>query len=130
LLPKIQRSLSYDREGTIFVVDDDPSMRLGIKRLLRKRGFKIELFDSAEDLHARAEIRRSNCLVLDINLKKQSGIDLRRELTSAGISIPVIFVTTDVAPTFYPAVMILTVGFTLMGGCGGGPRSGAVGGAH
>lgn len=63
-------------------------MRLGIKRLLRKHGFKIELFDSAEDLHARAEIRRSNCLVLDIN-------DLRRELTSAGISIPVIFVTAD-----------------------------------
>ena len=70
-------------------------MRLGIKRLLRKRGFKIELFDSAEDLHARAEMGRSDCLVLDINLKKRSGIDLRRELTRAGISIPVIFVTAD-----------------------------------
>ena len=80
---------------TIFIVDDDPSMRLGIKRLLKKRGFKTAVFDFAEDFHARAEIGQSNCLVLDIKLKEKSGIDLRKDLANAGISIPVIFVTAD-----------------------------------
>jgi FixJ family two-component response regulator len=82
-------------QKAIFIVDDDLSMRLGISRLLKQRGFKTELFDSAEDFHAHAEIERSHCLVLDIKLKENSGIDLRRALANAGISIPVIFVTAD-----------------------------------
>jgi FixJ family two-component response regulator len=82
-------------QKTIFIVDDDPSMRLGIKRLLKQRGLKTELFGSAGDFHARAEIGQSHCLVLDIKLKEKSGIDLRIELANAGISIPVIFVAAD-----------------------------------
>ena len=82
-------------QKAICVVDDDPSMRLSIRRLLKQHGFKTEVFDAAEDFHARAEIGQFNCLVLDIKLKEKSGIDLRRELASAGISIPVIFVTAD-----------------------------------
>lgn len=82
-------------QKTIFVVDDDPSMRAGIKRLLKQRGFQAELFDSVEDFHARADIKQSACLVLDIKLKNKSGIDLRKEMTNAGISIQVIFITAD-----------------------------------
>ena len=79
----------------IFVVDDDPGMRLGIKRLLNQHGFKTELFDSVEDFHERADVRRPDCLVLDIKLKNGSGIDLRRELTNSGVSVPVIFITAN-----------------------------------
>ena len=79
----------------IFVVDDDPSMRLGLKRLLNKHGFKTELFDSVEDFHERADVLRPDCLVLDIKLKNKSGIDLRRELANSGVSVPVIFITAN-----------------------------------
>ena len=80
---------------TIFVVDDDPGMRLGVKRLLNQHGFETEVFDSAEDFHERADVRRPYCLVLDIKLKKKSGIDLSRELASSGVSVPVIFITAN-----------------------------------
>ena len=73
-------------QKTIFVVDDDSSMRLGVKRLLNKHGFETELFDSVEDFHERADVRRPDCLVLDVKLKNGSGIDLRRELTNSGVS--------------------------------------------
>ena len=70
-------------------------MRLGVKRLLNKHGFKTELFDSVEDFHERADVGRADCLVLDIKLKNKSGIDLRRELANSGVSVPVIFITAD-----------------------------------
>jgi FixJ family two-component response regulator len=68
---------------------------LGVKRLLNKHGFETELFDSVEDFHERADVRRPDCLVLDIKLKNKSGIDLRRELANSGVSVPVIFITAD-----------------------------------
>jgi FixJ family two-component response regulator len=82
-------------QKTIFVVDDDPSMRLGVKRLLNQYGFETELFDSVDDFYERADVRRSDCLVLDIKLKNKSGIDLRRELANSGVSVPVIFITAN-----------------------------------
>jgi FixJ family two-component response regulator len=82
-------------QKTIFIVDDDPSMRSGVRRLLSRYGYKTELFDSVDDFHERADIGRSDCLVLDIKLKDKSGIDLRNELTNAGVSVPVIFVTAN-----------------------------------
>jgi FixJ family two-component response regulator len=95
LLQKAQKHLAAIVRKIIFVVDDDPSMRLGLKRLLNKHGFKTELFDSVEDFHERADVGRADCLVLDIKLKNKSGIDLRRELANSGVSVPVIFITAD-----------------------------------
>jgi FixJ family two-component response regulator len=95
LLQKAQKHLAAIVRKIIFVVDDDPSMRLGVKRLLNKHGFKTELFDSVEDFHGRADVGRADCLVLDIKLKNKSGIDLRRELANSGVSVPVIFITAD-----------------------------------
>jgi FixJ family two-component response regulator len=82
-------------QKTIFVVDDDPSMRLSVKRLLNRYGFETELFDSVEDFHERADVRRPDCLVLDVKPKNGSGIDLRRELTNSGVSVPAIFITAN-----------------------------------
>ena len=79
----------------IFVVDDDPSMRLGVKRLLNRYGFETELFASVEDFHERADVRRPDCLVLDVKLKNGSGIDLRKELANSGVSVPAIFITAN-----------------------------------
>ena len=77
----------------VFVVDDDPGMLRGIKRLLREFGFDAVLFDSAEAFQSQANLDDAFCVVLDVNLQNSSGIDLRKRLTTRGISLPVIFIT-------------------------------------
>ena len=78
---------------TIAVVEDDPSMLQGLNRLLMAHGFHVEKFASAEsflDVIARCEAK---CLLVDIHLGGMSGIDLKRQLTSSGSNMPVIFMT-------------------------------------
>jgi FixJ family two-component response regulator len=53
---------------SIFVVDDDPSMRKGIKRLLREHGFNATLFDSSSALLGCADFGDAFCIILDIDL--------------------------------------------------------------
>jgi len=77
----------------VFVVDDDASTRRGVKRLLKEYGFETMLFDSAQALRDHDDFDRAFCIVLDINLNGESGIDLRNQLTAAGISLPVIYIT-------------------------------------
>jgi CheY-like chemotaxis protein len=79
----------------IIVVDDEPNMLKAIERLLNVHGFDTVVFDSIGDFRNRANLRKATCLILDINLSGQSGIDLRREIASAGCSIPVIFITAS-----------------------------------
>jgi len=77
----------------IAVVDDDPDMQKAIGRLLRASGFRSETFPSAEAFLYRDRTRKTDCLVLDIQLGGISGIDLRRRLTAAGCRLPIIFIT-------------------------------------
>ena len=77
----------------IIVVDDDSSMRTSIKRLLREHGFTVLLFDSAHALLDHGEHGSAACIIIDINLDGQSGIDLRRRLAEEGATAPVIYIT-------------------------------------
>lgn len=77
----------------VFVVDDDPSMLRGVKRLLQEHGFEAVLFDSAEALRNHEDFDEAFCIILDINLNDGSGIDLRHQLAAASISLPVIYTT-------------------------------------
>ncbi|MGB6400562.1 MAG: response regulator [Bradyrhizobium sp.] len=77
----------------VFVVDDDPGMLRGLKRLLREYGFDAVLFNSAEAFQSQANLDDAFCIVLDVNLHDSSGIDLRQQLKSRGISVPVIYIT-------------------------------------
>jgi FixJ family two-component response regulator len=79
----------------IIVVDDEPNMLKAIERLLIVHGFDTAIFDSIDDFRNMANLHKATCLILDINLSGQSGIDLRREIASAGFSIPVIFITAS-----------------------------------
>jgi FixJ family two-component response regulator len=81
------------KRKAVFVVDDDPGMLRGLKRLLREYGFDAVLFDSAEAFQCEANLDDAFCIVLDVNLNDSSGIDLRQQLKSRGISVPVIFIT-------------------------------------
>lgn len=83
-------------QPTIFIVDDDPSIRKGLERLLRASGFKVQTFASAEEfLACRPCQEPSNpaCLVLDVRMPGISGINLQRELAKAGIPLPIVFIT-------------------------------------
>jgi FixJ family two-component response regulator len=79
--------------NAVFVVDDDPSIRRGIKRLLRQHGFEAVVFDSARALRDHNHFDEVICFILDINLNDGSGIDLRHQLKASGISSPVIYIT-------------------------------------
>jgi FixJ family two-component response regulator len=79
----------------VFVLDDHPAIRASLRRLLEAHGFKTQLFDSPEAFRAWPNPDEGLCLVLDVNLKVGSGIELRRQLTSSGSSLPVIFMTAS-----------------------------------
>ena len=82
----------------VFVVDDDPGTLKGVKRLLREHGYDSVLFPSAEAFQNHGDYDTACCVILDINLNKESGIDLRRRLKAAGISLPVIYMTGNDNP--------------------------------
>lgn len=67
--------------------------------MLKIHGFDVELFSSVKDFEARANLREARCLVLDVNLKGESGIELRQRVAKSGISIPAIFVTGNDSAT-------------------------------
>jgi FixJ family two-component response regulator len=78
---------------TVAVVEDDPSMRRSIERLLNAHGYKTEGYDSAERFLESGSACVIGCLVLDIHLGNMSGIQLRHRLSDSGSSLPVIFIT-------------------------------------
>ena len=77
----------------VYVVDDDLAMRRSVKRLLREHGYDSVLFGSADAFQRHDDFEQAVCVILDIHLNKESGIDVRHRLAAAGISLPVIFVT-------------------------------------
>ncbi len=79
--------------ATIFVVDDDTSVRTALKRLIRSLGFTVETFDSAQAFLAREPYDGPACLILDIRMPGTSGIELQDELSEANVQIPIIFIT-------------------------------------
>jgi DNA-binding response OmpR family regulator len=76
----------------IIVIDDDPSMLRGLTRLLRADGFDVDTFTSADRFYCSPE---AVCIILDIHLNGQSGIEFSRRLTESGILLPTIFITAD-----------------------------------
>jgi FixJ family two-component response regulator len=77
----------------VAVVEDDPSSRLAIGRLLRAEGFDTALFDSAEAFIASPPVPPPACLILDVQLPGMSGIELQEHLRSEGRDVPVIITT-------------------------------------
>jgi len=77
----------------VFVVDDDPSVRRAIKRLVGSVGLQVELFGSAQEFLRSKRPDAPSCLVLDIRLPGISGLDFQRELALANIHIPIVFIT-------------------------------------
>jgi FixJ family two-component response regulator len=77
----------------IAVVDDDEATRQSVQRLLQARGYLVSTFESAEEFLGSGLIESAAGLVLDIQLKGMSGIELRRLLPTEMSRIPIVFIT-------------------------------------
>jgi FixJ family two-component response regulator len=81
------------KASTVFVIDDDASMRESIQGLLKSVGLCSETFGTAEEFLRNKRSEGPSCLVLDVSLPGVNGLDFQRQLADAGIQIPIIFVT-------------------------------------
>ncbi len=81
------------KKPLISIVDDDESVREATKGLMKSLGFTVEAFPSAEDFLASRHLRRTSCLIADVNMPGMTGLELHRRLKAAGKTIPTILIT-------------------------------------
>jgi FixJ family two-component response regulator len=77
----------------VFVIDDDELVRAAIRGMLKSVGLRSETFATPQEFLRSKHPEGPSCLVLDVRLQGVSGLDFQRELTDAGIRIPIIFIT-------------------------------------
>jgi len=82
-----------EQRPLVFVVDDDKAIREATRSLLASVGLRVETFGTAEEFLRATRPNAPACLVLDVSLPGLSGLDLQRELVSAGSPIPIVFIT-------------------------------------
>jgi FixJ family two-component response regulator len=91
---------SVDRPASIAIVDDEDSVRTGLRRLCAALGFRTTVYASGSEfvdaLHAGAT--RPDCLLLDAHMPYMSGLEVQRQLVDLGVRIPTIVYTADDAP--------------------------------
>ncbi|UCC99786.1 MAG: response regulator transcription factor [Phycisphaerales bacterium] len=82
-----------DESPTVFIIDDDPSARKGLSRLVRTAGMRVEAYDSALEFLERKHYDGYGCILLDVKMPGLSGMELQEELGKADYSLPIIFVS-------------------------------------
>ena len=80
-------------KATVYVVDDDSSVRAAVKRLIESTGLPVQAFATAREFLNSKRPDTPGCLILDVCLPGLTGLDLQRELTAEGLHLPVIFLT-------------------------------------
>ncbi len=80
-------------EGTVFVVDDDPGIRMSTERLLKSASIAVATFASAREFLDAYDPDMPGCVVSDIRMPEMSGLELQQELRDRGCAIPVIVIT-------------------------------------
>jgi len=82
-----------EQQQTVFLVDDDPSVRRGLERLVRSAGYAVEAFASADEFLARLPLQGVGCAILDVQMPGLSGPQLHERLVELGVGIPILFLT-------------------------------------
>jgi FixJ family two-component response regulator len=80
-------------DATVFVVDDDASVREALQGLIRSAGFGVETYATAQAFLAGPRAEGASCLVLDVRLPGLSGLDLQQRMAELDLPIPIIFLT-------------------------------------
>jgi FixJ family two-component response regulator len=78
---------------TVFVIDDDDLVRTAIQGMLKSVGLRSETFGTPQEFLRSNRPETPSCLVLDVRLPGVNGLDFQRELSDAGVRIPIIFIT-------------------------------------
>jgi FixJ family two-component response regulator len=82
-----------EQDAVVYVIDDDVLIRDGIQSLIRSIGLHAVALGSAAEFMQAKRSDAPSCLILDVRMPGQSGLELQRQLNSAGIYIPIIFIT-------------------------------------
>jgi FixJ family two-component response regulator len=82
-----------DPKPLVFVIDDDPSVRRALSRLLKSHGFTVETFASAGEFLMRPHYDGPGCLVLDLQMPGLNGLELQQQLAPSGYQLPIVFIT-------------------------------------
>jgi two-component system, LuxR family, response regulator FixJ len=82
-----------DDLSTIFIVDDDKSVRRSLSLFLTSHDYKVETFCSSEEFLAREPYYGTGCILLDVNMGGKSGLELQEELLPRDSILPIIFIT-------------------------------------
>jgi len=82
-----------EEQPVVFVIDDDPSMRDSLQDLLQSVGMEARVFRSTQEFLRAERPDAPGCLVLDVRLPGQSGLDFQRTLATSGIELPIVFIS-------------------------------------
>jgi FixJ family two-component response regulator len=85
--------MSAGNVATVYVVDDDDSVRRSLKRLFRSKGWNVETFAKAADLLERVPLIGPGCILLDVQMPGINGLELQERLAEEGIYLPVVFLS-------------------------------------
>ena len=85
-------SMSPD-QATVFVVDDDPSIRKALTRMFRERGYRVVSSDSAESFLQSLPEDEPGCILLDLQMPGLDGLELQAELERRDVGTPIVFLT-------------------------------------
>jgi FixJ family two-component response regulator len=77
----------------ISIIDDDESVRDAIKGLMRSLGYRVEAVASAQEFLSSRHVRRTSCLITDMQMPGMTGLELHQRLSTSGKSIPSILIT-------------------------------------
>jgi len=80
-------------KGIVYIVEDDPSFRKSMERLILASGYEVVACESANSFLGQASIRHPGCLLLDVQLPDIDGLRLQQKLIEKGIRLPIIFMT-------------------------------------
>ena len=78
---------------TVFLVDDDPSVLRGLRRLLTAAGSEVVAFESPREFLERHDPLAPGCLVLDLAMPGVNGMQLQQQLAASGSTLPIVFLT-------------------------------------
>lgn len=82
-----------DQKPTVFIVDDDASIRFAMQALMDSVNLEHEIFESGDDFLSKITEQRPGCLVLDIRMPGMDGLQLQQELKTREIDVPIIFLS-------------------------------------
>jgi FixJ family two-component response regulator len=84
-----------NRVSSVALVDDDGSVRVALARLLRLAGYEVKPFGSGAEFITSLGVCRPDCVVLDVHLPFLSGFDVSSWMETAGIQVPIVFITAS-----------------------------------